>query len=85
MGDIGCGAGLHSWAWVMKKQVAAKTLMLTFSVEFSFNLALSLFLSPTSNMDHFSFCFTLPLLEIFHFQVRCQALDHLPLQRNAGP
>lgn len=55
--------------------------MFTFTMEFSFNFDRSLFLSPTSKLDYFAFCFALPLLEIFHFGVRCLALDHLLLQR----
>ena len=75
----------HNWAWVMRKEVTGKEFIFTFSMEFSFNFDLSPFLFPTSNLDHFPFCFILPLLEIFHFQVSYLALDRLPLQKNPGP
>lgn len=58
--------------------------MFTFSMEFSFNFDLSFNLQREriiSNLDYFPFCFALPLLEIFHFWVRCLALDHLLRQR----
>lgn len=81
----GSGTRSHNWASLMRKEVAGKEFMFTFSMEFSFNFDLSPFLFPTSSLDHFPFCFILSLLEIFHFQVRCLALDHLPLQKNPGP
>ena len=84
MRDTGCKTRPRNWTWVMRKEGAVKELLFSFSIGFSFNFDLSPFLFPTSNLDHFPCCFTLPLSEIFPFQVRCLALDHLPLQKNPG-
>lgn len=54
---------------MVRKQVAGKELVFTFSVEFSFKFDLCVSL-PLFQLDHYHFCFTLPFLEIFQFQVR---------------